>query len=406
METTAGPRKTAGIAVVLHLLLGLALIVAGCGGDDGPAGPAPSGNEPTACFAISPNPGEAGTSFLFDARCSVGDTDSTLTYKWDFDGDGAFETSLGALGFTQQVYPNAGTYSIALEILDSADNLADTTSAELVVTPANLPPDLQHLTTDAFTDGGPAWSPDGTKIAFQSNRSGNLDLWVIDVDARGGLTQITSAPETDAQPAWSPDGTKIAFQSTREDPSGDIWILDVATQDAVRLTTVEGVEESPTWSPDGVWIAYSSDGGGTGTRDIWKIAVTGGSPVQVTTAETFEADPAWSPSGAWIAYQVREGAQWRIEHIDPDGTYPTPVTSPAVVAFVGHPTWSPASDFVAFQSNSESDVLRIAVTGGSVVNLTNDPAVAKEPSWSPDGARIAFVSTRTGNEDLWILTLP
>ena len=80
-----------------------------------------------------------------------------------------------------------------------------------------------QLTTHTAGDGAPAWSPDGKKIAFASERTGNPDIWVMDSDG-GNLRQLTTHTALDAAPAWSPDGKKIAFDSERTG-NWDIWVL-------------------------------------------------------------------------------------------------------------------------------------------------------------------------------------
>jgi dipeptidyl aminopeptidase/acylaminoacyl peptidase len=104
-------------------------------------------------------------------------------------------------------------------------------------------------------DSAPAWSPDGTKLAFEVHGPvGGVDgdIFVLDL-ASGLVTQLTGdppeAPIHDEGPAWSPDGTMIAFTSQRSDPKGDIWIMQADGSDPRRLTTNVIVDESPDWQP-------------------------------------------------------------------------------------------------------------------------------------------------------------
>jgi TolB protein len=85
---------------------------------------------------------------------------------------------------------------------------------------------MRQLTDEkSATDWDPMWSPDGTRIAFASRRSGNADIWMINADGTH-LVQLTSDPTEDYAPTWSPDGTKIAFTSKRTG-AHEVWILDL-----------------------------------------------------------------------------------------------------------------------------------------------------------------------------------
>ena len=123
--------------------------------------------------------------------------------------------------------------------------------------------------SDAFVGG---WSPDGSKIVFQRSvpaarrRPANFEVFVVNSDGTG-LTNLSNNPgsptvgNSDSQPSWSPDGTKIAFQSNRLG-NPDIWVMNADGTGARPLTANSLAEESaPEWSPDGQQIAFQSDRG-------------------------------------------------------------------------------------------------------------------------------------------------
>jgi TolB protein len=138
---------------------------------------------------------------------------------------------------------------------------------------SNLRPDQRGLALVAWADpapgvrqittvsGGvpeeyPAWSPDGARLVFNSQRSGGSDIWTVDRDGQN-LTQLTDDPSLDNAPDWSPDGTRIAFNSERTGES-DIYLVDPDGSDLVRLTDSDTFEGGAVWSPDGRYIAYTA----------------------------------------------------------------------------------------------------------------------------------------------------
>jgi Tol biopolymer transport system component len=249
--------------------------------------------------------------------------------------------------------------------------------------------------------------PNG-RIAYESTRDGDSEIFTINPDGTGE-TQLTSNSVTDNQPAWSPDGTKIAFASD-EGGLGDfeIYVMDADGSNVVNVTNAHDSSDSdPTWSPDGTQIAYVSNF--DGTPDIWKINVGGTGAVNLTSDEgSFDADPAWSPDGSKIAFSSDRGsALFDIYTMNADGWAQTNITqSPAT--WDSFPNWSPDGSQIAFQSSDgagDFDIWRMTATGGSPVNLTNSPSADDQgATWSPDGTRIGFVSTQ-GDEgyDVWTM---
>ena len=190
----------------------------------------------------------------------------------------------------------------------------------------------------------PAWSPDGTKLAWSAtDANGNYDIYVINADLTGGL-RLTTDTDTETAPAWSPDGTKLAY--ARRGADGDsIWVMNAAT--GANQTRIAGAGitggGAPAWSPDGTSVAFQGQtvppcahDGDPGcflpvNDDIYVVGATGGAVTQLTTDTDDDLSPAWS--GSTLAYsrashiwgghdQRRRGAALAARRRDPAHGHP------------------------------------------------------------------------------------
>ena len=119
------------------------------------------------------------------------------------------------------------------------------------------------------------WSPDGSRIAFVSNRAGGFpELYLMFADGTG-VVRLTTNSLIDANPSWSPDGTKLVFERCCENGTSDLFTIDVATRAEVNVTATAGQEFDPTWSPDGTRIAFVAFEVGQGNIDIWVMNADG-----------------------------------------------------------------------------------------------------------------------------------
>jgi len=211
-----------------------------------------------------------------------------------------------------------------------------------------------QLTTNLADDWWPTWSPDGTWIAFESNRNftpgdtlpphSQLDLYVINVNGTGE-TRLTTDTTNEAQPAWSPDSTRIAFTTDR-DGNNEVYLMNADGTGITRLTNNAAADEQPAWSPDGGKIAFVSNR--TGNAEIWVMDSTGANPVQLTNDGGNDIAPSWSPDSTRIAFMSDR-----------------------------------AGDFAIFVMNAN---------GSNVRQLTNAGVPDELPSWSPDGTRLVYDS--------------
>lgn len=244
--------------------------------------------------------------------------------------------------------------------------------------------DPQRLTDSSAEVRAPDWSPDGTKIVFTSDRSGDFDLWVMNAEGGSDLTQLTSGDERDGAPSWSPDGKQIAFGRQEPGRETDIWIVEVETRDVRQVTTDPADDDVPDWSTTNR-IVFESDRDGPG-HDIFTMDPEGQErDVRQVTSNVWEDFwPRWSPDGTRIAFRSRAEGNFDIWTIDAEGNEePQNLTSNG--GNDHHPSWSPDGELIAFDSSpaigGNIDIFVAASGGGEVRQLVSGPGTEEFPSW-------------------------
>ncbi len=195
----------------------------------------------------------------------------------------------------------------------------------------------QKLIASTVMDYGAKFSPDGSKIAFTSFRSGVQHIWICNSEGEqcGQLTREAAA----LFPRWSPDGKSIAYrgfitEGSGDAPNPDIFVANVESGFNRRLTEDPSVEREPGWSRDGKWIYFSSDR--TGEHNLWKVPSDGGDPIQLT--HDGGIDPYESEDGKWI-YYLNQPHKPDVRRIPVSGGEPELVLAGEVRSFAFWTLW-------------------------------------------------------------------
>jgi len=359
-----------------------------------------------------------------------------------------------------------------------------------------------QLTHGAGQELFPSLSPDGRTIVYASDASGNMDIYSLRVGGQNAINLTEASTADDSQPAYSPDGDRIAFRSERDggglfvmgatgeaprrittggyhpawspdgtellyvtqnviDPAlrfttSQLWVASMATGQTRLLS--EGDAAQPAWSPGGRRVAYWGRTGTGAAGDIYTMPAGGGAPVAVTSEPSIDWNPVWAPDGRHLYFASDRGGSmnlWRVpidetsgavlgravpvttgggaasQHVTIAGDgrtiayvarietmnvqkvafdpaagsihgIPQPVTRGSLT--VAQPDAAPDGRTIAFNTTGrQEDIFVSSADGGGLQQLTDDAFEDRAARWSPDGQRIAFYTNRTGKYEIWTI---
>jgi hypothetical protein len=247
-------------------------------------------------------------------------------------------------------------------------------------------------------------SPDGSRVAFTMvwypTGSTQLegDIYVATIDG-GNVRRLTTAEGIDDQPAWSPDGTRIAFRSIRSGHS-DVWVMGANGTGQTNLTNdylpATSDESGPAWSPDGTRIAYSSDIDSYAYGKLWTMRADGSGKQRLLPAtvgtDVVDTEASWSPDGTKLAFRRGTNSDWDVMIV----TLSTrAVTRLHMDGLQSYPSWSPDGALIAFSSSHEnpmSDIYTMKPDGTGLVRLTTGVDSHWRPRWLRAAAPASIVA--------------
>ena len=254
-----------------------------------------------------------------------------------------------------------------------------------------------------YRDYFPAWSPDGQRIVFVSNRDGDNDLYLLQLSDQS-ITTLTYNQVKDGRPVWSPDGQWIAYYS-EESGNRELFLIRPDGSDKRQLTHAPGKDEALNWSPDSKTIAFYSERDGNG--EIYTKAVESGTLTRITDHPARDRWPCFTPDGKAILFNsdrdtAHQNDIYRYSFIDQSIDRLTNNSRDNY-----NPECSPDGSRIAFTSASseESLIMLMDSTGTIIKTISANGSQELEPKWSFDGKYVSFVSIIEGNWDIFTIDI-
>ena len=226
----------------------------------------------------------------------------------------------------------------------------------------------------------PAWSPNGSQLAYVSFEARKPTIYVHDVfTAKRKL--VANFKGSNSAPAWSPDGRYLAVTLSR-DGGSQLFLLDLNAPGAEprRITQSSSIDTEPVFTADGKSIYFVSDRGGS--PQIYKVALSGGSPERVTFTGTYNISPALSPDGRWLAFISRVNGAFKLFVMDLSSGNANPITD---TGSDEKPSFSPNGRLLIYatQEQGKEALMTTTLDGKIKARLAGQTGDIREPNWGP-----------------------
>jgi Tol biopolymer transport system component len=349
-------------------------------------------------------------------------TSSPYSFNWSYVPAGTYALTakatdnVGAVTTSNSVTIAVSPNSVAIGKIAFASNRDGCAQIYLMNTDGT---GQSCLSNNTANDDSPKWSPDNSRIVFQSDRDFQSntdnpiygsDIYVMNWDG-SAPTRLTYASYDDSAPVWSPDGTKIAFQSFRNGVNSQIYVMNADGSGQVNISNSTANDIEPSWSPDGTKIAFASDRDQTGLSSIYVMSANGTGQTRITSSGSgfLDEQPAWSPDGMKLAFTTTRDStvvtwdEWdslgnlvvktkllinkEVYVMNADGSSPVRLTN--IMGNDDQPMWSPDGTKILFRSDRDrnccdpvSQIWTMNADGSNQINLSNSNFGDYCPSWS------------------------
>jgi TolB protein len=224
----------------------------------------------------------------------------------------------------------------------------------------------------------PAWSPDGSRLAYVSFDQ-KKPIVVVQNLAQGTTRIVANFRGNNSAPAWSPDSRQLAVALSK-DGLTQIYRIPAAGGEPERLTESSGIDTQPAFSPDGQWIAFTSDRGGS--PQVYRMPAAGGAAQRITFEGSYNVGPRYSPDGKTIAFVQRDGGRYRIASLELATGQVTALTDGTLD---DSPTYAPNGKMILYEAQVGGRGQLAAVSGDGRVRqrLTSAAGDVQDPAWGP-----------------------